>query len=163
MVTGQQFILVALASGAVAAAGLLALQPSRAPEARPGGAVERRDDRSFRLRPGSEEAESVRDESTYRRGKPGEGSLASRMVVQQPVTVGGYVRRPGPIPYKAGQTVAEGIVEAGGASEFGSLARVRIFRDGKVRQLDLTQEGQGEFKLMPSDTIEVPQKMILGR
>ncbi len=53
---------------------------------------------------------------------------------------------------------------AGGPTQFGALKRVKVFRDGKWFQLDLTNEKvkKGEFA-RPDDYIEVPQKNILER
>ncbi|MGE9271420.1 MAG: polysaccharide biosynthesis/export family protein, partial [Verrucomicrobiales bacterium] len=55
------------------------------------------------------------------------------------VTVGGYVRQSGPKPYSKGLTIYSAIQAAGGANEFGSMYRVKLLRNGRLRQLDLTK------------------------
>lgn len=84
-------------------------------------------------------------------------------VDKQSVTVGGHVRRPGPVEYSRELTLYQAIQAAGGATEFGSLRRVVLFRGGKGRSYDVTQAQFMNIPLSPSDTIEVPQKTVLGR
>ena len=76
------------------------------------------------------------------------------------VHVGGQVRRPGPTGYTQGLTLYQAVQAAGGATEFGSMKRVKLFRNGKQRQIDLTQAASMSIPLEPNDTIEVPQKTI---
>ncbi|RYD38903.1 MAG: hypothetical protein EOP87_00365 [Verrucomicrobiaceae bacterium] len=84
-------------------------------------------------------------------------------VDKQSVTVGGHVRRPGPVEYSRELTLYQAIQAAGGATEFGSLKRVVLFRNGQGRRYDVTQAQFMNIPLSPSDTIEVPQKTILGQ
>lgn len=84
-------------------------------------------------------------------------------VDKQLVTVGGQVRRPGPVEYTSELTLYQAIQAAGGATEFGSLRRVTLFRGGSQKRYDVTQAQFMRIPLSPSDTIEVPQKDILGR
>jgi tetratricopeptide (TPR) repeat protein len=97
------------------------------------------------------------------------GSEWERLVSQvndrlgtKPVIVGGQVRRPGPLEVPQGATITEAIEAAGGATDFGSLRRVKVYRKGKLWQLDLSKEAYQSFPLDPDDVVEVPQKMILG-
>lgn len=83
-------------------------------------------------------------------------------VVQETVTVGGQVRRPGPVPYAKELTLWQAIQAAGGATEFGSMRRVRVFRDGKQKTYDVTKAQFMAIPLQRNDTIEVPQKTPWG-
>lgn len=79
------------------------------------------------------------------------------------LTVGGWVRRPGPVKYNRGMTLYNAVQAAGGATEFGSMYRVQVIRNGKLTQFDLTETRAKTFQVEPNDTIEVPQKNIFGR
>lgn len=83
---------------------------------------------------------------------------------QKVVSVGGQVTRPGVIEYRDNTTIFAMIFAAGGPTQFGTLKRVKIFRDGKQFQLDLTKEKLKNKELAkPDDIIEVPQVNIFGR
>ena len=84
-------------------------------------------------------------------------------VDKQIVTVGGQVRKPGPVEFSRELTLYQAIQAAGGATEFGSLKRVVLYREGKGRRYDVTQSQYMSIPLSPSDTIEVPQKTMLGQ
>ncbi len=79
------------------------------------------------------------------------------------VTVGGAVRRPGEIPYRIGGTVLTAIYNAGGPSEYAAMNRVKVIRNGTMREYNLNRD---EWKigatLMPGDVIEVPSRNFLG-
>ncbi|MEM1086015.1 MAG: polysaccharide biosynthesis/export family protein [Verrucomicrobiota bacterium] len=79
------------------------------------------------------------------------------------VTVGGYVRRPGPVKYIRGLTLYNAVQAGGGATEFGSMHRVKLIRNGKLREYDLFKTAAKGVQLQPNDTIEVPQKNLWGR
>lgn len=81
--------------------------------------------------------------------------------VLQVVHIGGHVRRPGPVPFANGLTAWQAVQAAGGETEFGEMRDVRLFRNGRVIQLNLARNDAKQFVLRPSDTIEVPQKRIL--
>ena len=87
----------------------------------------------------------------------GEGS-----VVDQVVTVGGFVRRTGPVKYTQGLTLWGAIQAAGGANEFGSMRRVKLTRAGKIRQYNVEQTQFMQIPLEPDDAIDVPQKTWTG-
>jgi polysaccharide export outer membrane protein len=80
----------------------------------------------------------------------------------QMVHIGGQVRRPGPVKFIQGLTLYQAIQAGGGATEFGSMKRVKVFRDGKQRQYNLSEAQNMAIQLVPGDTIEVPQKTITG-
>ena len=52
---------------------------------------------------------------------------------------------------------------AHGATEFGAVNRVRLIRGGKVKEYNLKETRFMNIPLEPKDTIEVPQKNILGQ
>lgn len=88
----------------------------------------------------------------------GEGSTVN----EEMVTVGGQVRRPGPVKYTRDLTLYQAIQAAGGATEFGSLKRVTLFRGSSGKRYDVTQSQFMNIPLQPSDTIDVPQKTPFG-
>jgi len=80
------------------------------------------------------------------------------------VRVGGQVTRPGLIEYRDNTTIFSMIVAAGGPTEFGTLKRVKVVREGKQVQLDLTKASLKNQEIAkPDDYIEAPQKNIFGR
>jgi protein involved in polysaccharide export with SLBB domain len=76
--------------------------------------------------------------------------------------VGGHVRSPGPVSISASMTLWQAIQKAGGATEFGSLRRVKLFREGKQKTFDLTKDPGMTEMLKANDTLEVPQRVALG-
>lgn len=77
-------------------------------------------------------------------------------------TVGGQVRKPGPV--LVNNTTLYAIVQAaGGPTEFGAERRVKIIRKGQVSIYNLKDDAQKMTKVLPSDTIDVPQKNLFGR
>lgn len=84
-------------------------------------------------------------------------------VAEYIVTVGGQVRRPGPVKYNRGLTLYQAVQAAGGATEFGSMYRVKLIRNGKLRQYDLMTTDAKGVLVEPNDTVEVPQKNLFGR
>jgi polysaccharide export outer membrane protein len=82
---------------------------------------------------------------------------------EETVTVGGQVRRPGPVPYAKELTLYNAIQAAGGPTEFGSMGRVTLFRNGSQKTYDVTKAQFKQIPLQRNDTIEVPQKNVLGR
>lgn len=81
---------------------------------------------------------------------------------EQTVVIGGQVRGPGPKPYTKGLTLYQAIQAAGGATEFGSMQRVKIYRNGRPTTYDLTKSQFMSVLVQPNDTIEVPQKTPFG-
>jgi protein involved in polysaccharide export with SLBB domain len=86
----------------------------------------------------------------------------TQRIDEQIVVVGGQVRRTGPVPWSSKLTLYQAIQAAGGATEFGSMKRVKLLRAGKQKQYDLTQLQFMQIPLEPNDTIEVPQKNPWG-
>lgn len=80
----------------------------------------------------------------------------------QLVHIGGQVKATGPKPFTKGLTVYQAIQAAGGATEFGALNRVQLYRDGKQQTLDLKSASGKAVPAQPGDTIEVPQKGPFG-
>ena len=96
------------------------------------------------------------------RGVIKDESLATRLRREGVVTVGGQVCRPGPLPLSSGATLFTAIERAGGPTPFGSMKRVKLYRGGTIRVFDVTQPEHRSEPLLPNDTIEVPQKEIIG-
>jgi protein involved in polysaccharide export with SLBB domain len=82
---------------------------------------------------------------------------------EETVTVGGQVRSPGPVPYAKELTLWGAIQARGGATEFGSMYRVKLIRNGSERTYDATKAQIKQMPLQRNDTIEVPQKNLIGR
>lgn len=78
------------------------------------------------------------------------------------VTVGGQVRKPGPVAFQKGLTLWEAIQSAGGPTDFGSMKRVTLFREGKQRTYDVKKPENMRIELQRDDTIEIPQKNIFN-
>jgi polysaccharide export outer membrane protein len=83
-------------------------------------------------------------------------------VRSQVVHVGGYVRKTGPIPFQRNLTIWQAVQAAGGANEFGSLRRVKLYRAGKTQILDIEKAEFKQIPLKPDDTLEIPEKNIWG-
>lgn len=83
-------------------------------------------------------------------------------VVDQIVHIGGFARAPGPRPFRKGLTVFQAIQAAGGATEFGALNRVILWRVGKPQIIDLRTPAGKSVVTIPDDTIEIPEKNIWG-
>lgn len=79
------------------------------------------------------------------------------------VTIGGQVRRPGPVPFQKKLTIFAAIQAAGGPTEFGAMRRVKVIRAGKVEVYDFTDDRSKSILIQPDDTVEVPQKNLIGR
>lgn len=87
---------------------------------------------------------------------------SQKTIEQQVIVVGGQVSRPGPVPYTRNLTLYQAIQAGGGPTPFGSMKRVKLFRNGKQKKYDLTKAQFMHIPLEPNDTIEVPQKTMLG-
>jgi len=83
-------------------------------------------------------------------------------VAQETVMVGGQVKRTGPVPFSKELTLWGAIQAAGGATEFGSMKRVKVIRDGNQRTYDVTKPQFMQIPLQRNDTIDVPQKTAWG-
>jgi protein involved in polysaccharide export with SLBB domain len=100
------------------------------------------------------------------RGSRKDESYASRIQTRiderDYVTVGGQVNSPGPVPLGPSSTLQSVIEKAGGATPFGALRRVRLTRGIHVIEYDLTTADGSGIPVQPKDTVEVPQKMVVG-
>jgi len=88
---------------------------------------------------------------------------SAKSIEEKVVTIGGQVRKTGPVPYNRGLTLYQAIQNAGGATEFGSMHRVKLYRAGKQTEYDLSKGENMNILLESDDTIEVPQKNAFGR
>lgn len=86
-----------------------------------------------------------------------------KTIEQQTVVVGGQVGRTGPVPFTGNLTIWQAIQSAGGPTPFGSMGRVKLTRNGKVKVYDLKKSQFQQIPLVPDDTIEVPQKDWKGQ
>jgi polysaccharide biosynthesis/export protein VpsN len=81
-------------------------------------------------------------------------------VVQNMITIGGFVRAPGPKPFTLGMTLYAAVQAAGGANEFGNIRKVLLMRGINSKQYDLNNLKDRVIVLQPNDTIEIPEKGI---
>ena len=81
---------------------------------------------------------------------------------EQTVYIGGQVRATGPKAFTQGLTLYQAIQAAGGATEFGSMKRVKLLRGGRQTMYDLTKLQFMNVPVQPNDTIEVPQKTMFN-
>jgi protein involved in polysaccharide export with SLBB domain len=79
------------------------------------------------------------------------------------VSVGGWIRNPGPVKYVRGLTLYNAVQAAGGATEFGAMNRVGLIRGGQRKEYNLKQTKFMNILVEPNDTIEVPQKNWRGQ
>ena len=88
---------------------------------------------------------------------------SAKSIEEQVVYLGGQIRKTGPIPYLRSMTMYQAIQSAGGPTEFGSMKRVRLYRVGKMQELDLERDRKAmDTPLEPNDTIEIPHKTIFN-
>lgn len=87
-------------------------------------------------------------------------TTANASLIKQEITVGGQVARPGPIPYTKDISLYQAIQAAGGATPFGNVKKVKVYRNGVQQVYDLTNPAMMEIRMMPKDTIEIPQKLF---
>lgn len=83
--------------------------------------------------------------------------------VQEQVTVGGFVKSPGPKPYRDKMTLFEAVTAAGGENAFGAANRVKLYRNAKVYTYDMRKADHKRVVLYPGDAIEVPEKNWIGQ
>jgi len=83
-------------------------------------------------------------------------------LVSQVIYMAGDIGNKGPVKYVNGITLHQAIQAAGGASEFGSMRRVKLYRDGKNQTYDLTKDQFRGIPLQPNDTVEIMRKNLFG-
>jgi polysaccharide export outer membrane protein len=86
------------------------------------------------------------------------------------ITVIGQVAKPGSLPYRAGMTVLDAVLQVGGLSEFAAGNRATLVRKGengkteriKLRLNDLVKKGKADFNvdLRPGDMVVVPESIF---
>ena len=81
---------------------------------------------------------------------------------EEVVVVGGQVKNPGSVPFAKELTLWGAIQARGGATEFGSMRRVKLLRNGSQKIYDATKVQFQQIPLQRNDTIEIPQKNIIG-
>lgn len=82
---------------------------------------------------------------------------------QDVVTMSGFVRNPGQVGFVPGLTIFQAIAAAGGPTEFGSMKRVILMRGKSATTHNLDVIANRNFKLERGDTIEVPNKPLIGK
>ncbi|OYV06968.1 MAG: hypothetical protein CFE26_03515 [Verrucomicrobiales bacterium VVV1] len=83
------------------------------------------------------------------------------LVNQEPrISVGGHVRRAGPIPFRKTMTLLEAIQAAGDRDEFGGR-NIRLIRKGKTTLLDFRKQEIKNLQLEPFDSIIVDQAGVV--
>lgn len=87
---------------------------------------------------------------------------AASNIDAQIISIGGFVKAPGPKPYARGMTLFQAVSAAGGANAFGSIKRVELHRNGKRWIYDLRKPEHMRVKVYPQDSINVPQKTWTG-
>jgi len=75
------------------------------------------------------------------------------------VTIGGFVRTAGKVPFRKGMSLMEAIQGAGDRNEFGG-PRIELRRDGVLHKLDYRQEAGKNFPIEPNDNIRVLEVML---
>ncbi len=88
--------------------------------------------------------------------------VESGKINAQLVSVGGFVKRPGPVQFMRGMTLFQALSAAGGETAFGSIKRIELHRNGKKYVYNLKKSSHMRVRVYPGDTINVPQKTIIG-
>jgi len=89
---------------------------------------------------------------------------AAQKIDAQIVTVGGKVRKPGPVQYIRGMTLFKAVAAAGGADAFGADNRVELHQRGVKKIYDIKSNAQHmAIPVFPGDTIRIPQKNVWGK
>ena len=85
------------------------------------------------------------------------------------VRITGAVRTPRSIPYRQGMTVLDAVLEAGGANDFASPNRSKVYRKGidkthviDIELGDILNKGQlkTNITLRPGDVVTVPERLF---
>lgn len=83
--------------------------------------------------------------------------------LEQKVHIAGQVRASGPRPFAKGLTVYQAVQAAGGATEFGAMNRVVLWRKEKQQVINFEEAASRGIIAEPGDTIEVREKNWRGR
>jgi polysaccharide export outer membrane protein len=85
------------------------------------------------------------------------------------VRVTGAVRTPKSMPHRAGMTVLDAVLEAGGVNDFAAPNRTKLYRKGKTKTEvldvelgDILNKGKLDtnYELKPGDIITVPERLF---
>jgi protein involved in polysaccharide export with SLBB domain len=87
---------------------------------------------------------------------------AAGQIDAQVVSIGGFVKSPGPKPFMRGMTLFQAVSAAGGETPFGSLKRVELHRNGGKYVYNLKTAAHMGVKVYPGDSINIPQKTAFG-
>lgn len=79
------------------------------------------------------------------------------------VSLGGEVKRPGPVSFRPGMTLLQAIHAAGDLTMFGTKKRIYVTRGTVTKKMDLRKKEYQQFKLKPEDTIVVDPKGAFDR
>jgi len=77
---------------------------------------------------------------------------------QAQVSVGGHVKRSGPMPFRPGLTIVQAIQAAGDMTQWGTKKRIFVERGRQRIVLDLRKGEHRNFKLLADDTVTVDQR-----
>lgn len=81
--------------------------------------------------------------------------------VSRTLTVGGEVRAPGQVNYRAEMTLQAAIANVGGSTEF-AASKVVVTRDGREISVDVRRPEGANFLVQPNDYVEVWEQGITG-
>lgn len=85
-------------------------------------------------------------------------SLAEAVTNRLIVSVGGMVKRAGPVAYRLSMTLLQAIQAAGDLTLFGTKKRISLTRGEVAKKLDLRKKEYQQFLLKTEDKIVVDQK-----
>ena len=74
------------------------------------------------------------------------------------VSIGGQVKRPGPVPFQPGMTLLQVIQAAGDLTIFGTKKRIYLTRGRERFKLDLRKPEHQAYPVKAGDTVVVDQK-----
>ena len=87
---------------------------------------------------------------------------AEGVIDRMVVSIGGFVKRPGPVAFMRNMTLFQALSAAGGETAFGSIKRVELHRNGKKYVYNLKKPAHMRVRVYPGDSINVPQKTPFG-
>jgi protein involved in polysaccharide export with SLBB domain len=76
------------------------------------------------------------------------------------ISVGGQVKKSGPVAFRQGMTLLQAVQAAGDRTEFGSR-NIQLIRGGKTTPLDFRKTEHKNFPLEPNDSIIIEQRGVL--
>lgn len=100
---------------------------------------------------------AYRDAGIYQKPRVEVAAAKAKRPEGAVVSVGGEVRRDGPVAYRDGLTVLQAIHAAGGRTEFGGR-NVYLIRRGRQFCLDFEQLPHKNIELQPDDVLQILEK-----